>query len=345
MKYIIIFAILASVGAAGIMYGGTMLIEAERNALEALVRAALLDSKVRTTTTQEQSLELFLAGDIMLSRAVGEYISQTNDPTFPFQFVAETIKHTDIAFANLEGPISSQGKNQGSKYSFRAEPRVVEGLVYAGFDVLSLANNHIWDWGVDALRDTIQALSKEHMIGIGAGTDSASASAPAIITSKGVKVGWLAYTDLYPESLWAEKEHAGVHGFTLEGAIQDINVLRAQTDIVVVSLHWGQEYETTSTDAQKEIARTLVDAGADIIAGHHPHVVQEVERYTSKKTKREGVIFYSLGNFVFDQPFSQETMSSIAAKVRVQKNGVQKIEIVPVTITKEYRPTFEITND
>ena len=121
---------------------------------------------------------LLFVGDIMLSRSVGAVMRKENDFAHPFRLVADTLRKADIAFGNLEGPISVRGEKQGSIYSFRADPRVAEGLTLAGFDVLSLANNHSMDWGRDALQDTRTTLEDNDIKPVGAGMDERQANEP-----------------------------------------------------------------------------------------------------------------------------------------------------------------------
>lgn len=275
---------------------------------------------------------LLFVGDIMLSRAVGRIMEKQDDYLFSFRHIADEIKSADIAFGNLENPISGRGKNQGSIYSFRADPRTVEGLEFAGFDVLSLANNHMWDWGADALQDTVTLLTTNNIQSVGAGIDYAHANNPVFLQADNTRVAFLAYTNLLPKSLNATLESPGLSDFNLEKIKQTIAQIRAQADIIVISLHWGEEYETSANDEQKEIAHALIDAGADIIAGHHSHVVQELEHY------RGGVIAYSLGNFVFDQYFRKDTMQGAMLKVIVENKKVTAAELVPVILNQSFQP-------
>ena len=280
----------------------------------------------------QDPIELFFVGDIMFSRAVGSTTMRVGDFSFPFLKSANVLKSADITFGNLESPISDKGKNRGSIYSFRADPRMIEGLQLAGFDVLSLANNHIWDYGAEALLDTVARLNKEGIKTIGVGPDSAGATAPARFRVKGVDVVFLGYTNLYPESLWATSGSPGVSPFQEEEIIDLIRKEKAESDLVIVSMHWGEEYQPTSNLSQQLLARRMVEAGADLIIGHHPHVEQEWEKY------RGGWIFYSLGNFVFDQTQSEETMRGLALRVQVVAGRVAIIERVPVQISPSLQP-------
>ncbi len=282
-------------------------------------------------------LTLLFVGDIMLSRAVGERITKYNDPTFPFLKSADILRAADFTFGNLENPVSDRGTNMGSIYSFRAEPRVIDGLAYSGFDMVSLANNHMWDYGPEALEDTVNVLHAQNINSIGAGKNAAEANRLVIKDINGVTLGILGFTTLYPKSLEATEDSAGVSSFDIKKISERIKEIKNNNiaDILVISLHWGEEYQTISNAFQQDIAHQLITAGADLIIGHHPHVPQEIEHY------HDGWIFYSLGNFVFDQTFSEATMSGIAARIAVVDKKIQSAESLRIRINKDYQPVFE----
>lgn len=277
---------------------------------------------------------LLFAGDVMLSRSVGAKIRASGDFRFPFLRIASTTRTADIAFANLEGPISDRGENQGSIYSFRADPRTVEGLSYAGFDVLSLANNHMFDWGQDALSQTVDLLHTAGIRTVGAGNDETEANAPAILDLDGTKVGFLAYTTLLPESFEAQGEIPGISHRGRVSVESAVRALRKDVDLLFVSVHWGNEYEEVSSDTQRVFGHALIDAGADLVVGHHPHVAEEVERY------KNGWIAYSLGNFVFDQNFSEETMQGLLLRVSVKGERIEGITTDTAYLDKDFRPSL-----
>ncbi len=277
---------------------------------------------------------LIFVGDLMLSRGVAYQIKKHgNDFTYPFEKIADTLRSADLAFGNLEGPISSRGTNQGSIYSFRADPRVIEGLTFAGFDALSLANNHIFDWGKFAVEDTINLLRKNNIRPVGAGMNYDDANAARVVAIGDLRLAIFAYTNLYPKTLWANGG-VGISEFDPEKIRDRIRAIRENVDIIIVSLHWGEEYAPHPSEYQKEIAHALVDAGADIIVGHHPHVVQEVERYNG------GWIAYSLGNFVFDQNFSERTRRGAIARVTVRGKKITGIELISVRINDTFQPAL-----
>ena len=290
-------------------------------------------------TQADDEITLLFVGDIMLSRDVAKQISKNNDFHFPFLKIADVVQGADVAFGNLEGPISMRGANQGSIYSFRADPRVIEGLTFAGFDVLSIANNHIWDWGSDALYDTLTFLKDAGIKPVGAGVSYSDANAPTVADVKGRRVAFFAYTNLYPDSFEASDISLGISDFDLPKVQEAIQQIRGVADVIVVSIHWGEEYKTQSNVEQQAIARALMNAGADLVVGHHPHVVQEVREY-ALENRRKAWVAYSLGNFVFDQNFSKETMEGLMLEVKVKNGKISEVRKILVKINDTFQPEF-----
>lgn len=285
---------------------------------------------------QPKTTTLLFVGDVMLARGVQFYTEREGggDFRFSFVYVSSTLRAADLTVGNLEHPVSDRGRNQGSEYSLRASPDSIAGLKDAGFDVVSLANNHIWDWGTDALSDTLTHLDQAGIAHVGAGMNEESANAPVIIEHHKNRIAFVSWTNLYPEGLEAKGENPGVSRFREDEAAVPVRTLSFMHDIVVVLFHWGDEYQTNANETQKRIARALIDAGADLVIGHHPHVVQEVERYGA------GWIAYSLGNFVFDQGFSEETMRGLALRVTVKDGRVEEVVEIPTQMNAHFQPTF-----
>lgn len=248
---------------------------------------------------QETHLTLAVVGDIMLSRTVDEAI-RNGGWQGPFASVPDIIENADIAFANLESPVSFQGKPYPGKplnVTFRANPGSLYGLKAAGFDVVSLANNHTNDYGPLALRETLASLEQLEIASCGAGASRKAAHTPAILSRGGFRFAFLAYADPIWSVVEAEDgspDQAGVAVIREEDIIADIREAGKQADAVLVSLHWGEEYKTSPKGSDRDLARRLIDAGALAVLGHHPHVLQGAEWYN------RGVILYSMGNFVFD---------------------------------------------
>lgn len=292
----------------------------------------------RELVQPNESSILFL-GDIMLDRGVEVVVDRHDtDYTFPFALSKDVTSAYDLTFANLEGPISDQGHDLGGKYSFRFQPQAVDGLLSAGIDVVSLANNHIWDYGRDALCDSPNVLAEAGISSVGAGCDAQIANQPFVTDlPNGKRLAILAYQNLYPRSLEAAAEKPGFSNFDVDQIITTIDDLKnfQGVDVVAVSMHWGYEYKTRSHQSQQTIAHQLVDGGADLIIGHHPHVAQEIERY------QDGWIVYSMGNFIFDQSFSEETMKGVAAEVILTKDGDIMLNPLYYHLNDEFQPYFD----
>lgn len=323
---LILFLLIFSVTVLSFTWWARVKVE---HTLYLLVQSNSTRSQIESRLAPTDEINLLFVGDIMLSRAVGEKIKEAGDYRYPFLETADFLAQADLTFANLENPISDRGQNQGSQYSFRADPRTVEGLTFAGFDVVSIANNHILDWGAEALADTVSVLRVNGIEPVGAGQNYEEANGSVIKEVNATKIAFLAYTNLYPEALEATSGRAGVSDF--DSAKKKIAEAKEAADIVVVSLHWGDEYETRSNGLQQTIGRVLVDAGADLVVGHHPHVVQEIEPY------KNGWIVYSLGNFVFDQGFSQATMRGLAVTATIKDKKVSALRENAVLVSPEYQ--------
>ncbi|GAB1484526.1 hypothetical protein MASR2M78_33440 [Treponema sp.] len=225
-------------------------------------------------------LRLVAVGDILLARGVGRNASK-NGWADPFRASQSLISSADIAFANLECPASYLGEpypGKDSEVTFRAEPGSLLGIKYAGFDVLSLANNHMNDFGQEALVETLDALDTLGIARSGAGRNRAEAHKAAILSHEGKKLAFLAYA----EHMWSVIEagdRAGVAIVEEKAMAADIAAARENADIVLVSIHWGEEHEGLPRERDRALARRLIDAGANGIIGHHPHVLQGAEFY------------------------------------------------------------------
>lgn len=245
------------------------------------------------TSTPAPSLTLAAVGDIMLARSTGQLVL-AEGPEAPFAGVAAMLRSADITVGNLESAISTLGEPQEKKYTFRAPPIAVESLRLADFDVVAQSNNHALDFGREAMLDTLARLRAVGIEPVGAGANVEEARAPALVDANGLRVGFLSYTNI-PSPAWAASgDRPGVAWLDLETMAAGIEEATAQADVVAVFLHFGVEESLAVTDAQREIARAAIDAGATLVIGSHPHVLQEVEEYEG------GLIAYSLGNFVFD---------------------------------------------
>ncbi|MEK7622071.1 MAG: CapA family protein [Patescibacteria group bacterium] len=285
-----------------------------------------------TGSRTEPPATLLFVGDMMLSRNIGRIMVEQNDWRYPFREIKEVLAQADLLIGNLEGPISTKGTKVGSIYSFRADPRSILGLTDAGFDVLSFANNHVWDYGRDAFCETLDILQAAKIDYVGGGIDYVAVHQPIIREVKGAKVAFLAYTDLVPRGITRAESRPAVAFLDLEQVIPDITRAEELADLTVVLLHWGNEYETKHNARQEILAHAMIEAGADLVVGHHPHVAQEVETY------RDGYIAYSLGNFVFDQNFSADTRSGLMLKVSLKNKKIERVESQKIKFTPTFQP-------
>ncbi len=276
-----------------------------------------------------RSVTITAVGDIMLSRGVGRAIARRG-PGYPFAHGSKILPESDLTFANLESPISDRGVAMRKPYVFRADPRSLAGLSGAGFKIVSLANNHALDWGGAALADTMKRLDDAGIAHAGAGKDLAAARKATTLPVNGTRVAFLAYCDLFPASYYQHPDKATIAPADPQTLPMDIADARSRADLVVVSFHWGNEYRFRASERQRMLAHLAIDAGADLVLGHHPHVLEEIERYRGR------VIAYSLGNFVFDQrdSFSRE---SAVLQVRLSPGKSTVEEIIPIRIT-HYQP-------
>jgi len=288
-------------------------------------------------TTPTMQVHLMAVGDIMLGRTVGDLIL-TSGADQPFVHVADLLNSADVTIGNLESPISLRGEPEDKAYTFRAPPESATSLSLAGFDLVNLANNHALDYGKAAFIDTLQALSDQNIVYTGAGMDEKSAQTPVFIERNGLRIAFLGYLDIpvwkYDYTQWqATTDQPGVAwGFHYD-IIGGVKKASAAADIVIVMMHFGNEYEAVVSQAQINTAHAAIDAGADLVIGSHPHVLQTIELY------KDGLIAYSLGNFVFDQFYDAANKTAILS-VHLSPNGIESYELIPVQIQTDGRPAI-----
>lgn len=273
--------------------------------------------------TPKKLTSLFFAGDIMLSRNVGTKIVEANDVNLPYMNVKDVIESADISFANLESPFNDQGPRVTEGLVFKAEPKTVTGLVNAGFDILSTANNHAYDQGKYGIEYTVNWLKQNGIDPLGTGT---SCHDGRIEEANGIKFGYLGYSYTAHNDGGKVPDPIVCDWTNTEQVVKDIQTLKPQVDFLIVSAHMGTEYHRTPNDSDVAGAHAAIDAGADLFIGHHPHWIQTTEQYKGK------YIFYSLGNFVFDQMWSQDTKEGLAVSVLLDEKNISRIKLMPVVI-------------
>lgn len=270
---------------------------------------------------------LILGGDVMLSRYVGRLARAQKDPAWPFRELAPHLAGADISFLNLESPFSDRGRPADKGMVFKTEPGMIAGLRLAGIDVVSTANNHARDCGPYGLEFTLNWLARHGIATAGTGMTEEESRAGAVLDRNGVQFGFLAYT--YDQSNGNHPDpDPRVAMLDVERMREDVAAMKSRADVVIVSMHAGEEYRPKPNPAQIRFAHAAIDAGARIVAGHHPHVVQPVEEYG------EGVILYSLGNLIFDQFHREETQRGLLAEVTFRGKWLERVELRAVDIPK-----------
>ncbi len=239
-----------------------------------------------------ETVRLLFAGDIMLDEGPGRVVAAGRDPLAPF---ASVLSDADYRIGNLETPIADVGKALENKVVvFRAAPTVAP-VVARYFDAVSVANNHSGDYGKSAFLETLGHLDRVGVRHFGGGRNLAEAHAPLWIVKNGLRIAVLGYNEFKPRSFEAGPSTPGVAWSEDDQVIDDMLAARAAgADLVIPFMHWGWENETEPCERQRVLARRLIDAGADLVVGGHPHVTQGAEYYGGR------LIVYSLGNFVFD---------------------------------------------
>lgn len=262
---------------------------------------------------------LAFAGDIMLDRGVKNSVIKNfnNDYSALFEKLDKenSLKKSDIVFANLEGTASDQGVDQKNLYSFRMDPSVIPALKGAGITILSIANNHMGDFGRLAYADTLSRLKENEILYTGGGINSTEAEQPTIIEKYGIKIGFLGFSDKGPSSMEASLDQTGLLLTSNPRFDEIVKNASKQVDYLVVSFHFGEEYEVKHNARQEYLAHRAVDNGAKMVIGSHPHVIEDTEVY------KESYIAYSLGNFIFDQSFSKNTMQGMLLNIKLNKDG------------------------
>ena len=308
---------------------------------------------------------LFAGGDILLDRGVYETLRvKGRGPNFPFAggtaeitsrcrncsplgwdlprtrrtgnagAVREVISGADIAMANFENPAPDRFTWHKAKTVFTADPTLIDGLVKAGIDYVGIANNHIGDAGNNGILQTIANLKKRGLKYSGAGKDLAAAQRPAILDANGTKVAILAYDAIAP-GYHAARGEPGSSKLTIKAVQAGVKAARkAGAKVVIVFPHWGTEYRYSPFQNQQRLARQIIDAGADMIIGNHAHYAAAVEVYKGKP------IWYALGNFVFDQTWSEPTMEGISLELTFQGAELQQIRMRPHIILDKAQPNF-----
>jgi poly-gamma-glutamate synthesis protein (capsule biosynthesis protein) len=250
-------------------------------------------------------LRLASVGDINLGDTPGAAIA-ANGPRYPWTSVGRALRAADIAFGNLECAVSKRGVPFPKQFNFRGTPAALRGLRRAsGIDVLNLANNHVGDFGREATLDTVRAVERLGMRAVGAGPNLRRALAPQIVERLGLRVAFVGFSSIAPLEFAAGEKTPGTAWASPASVAAAVHAARRRADVVVATFHWGIEKSAFESAEQRLLAQTAAAAGAHLVIGAHPHVLQPV--------RREGaaLVAYSLGNFVFGAGSSDTTSTGI----------------------------------
>jgi len=275
----------------------------------------------------EKCVTVSAGGDVNFGGGVTPYLSRYG-LEYPFSAVQEALTNADFTFVNLECCIASSGYPEpGKEFTFRGPPDSARALKIGGIDVVSLANNHAKDYGDKALSETIEGLDAEGISRCGAGMNSAEAYQPCYLESHGVRVAFVAFTWVVPAGWAARNSTPGVATtYNTEMVARTIMEAKKSSNYVVASFHWGIELARSPGAAQRELAHLAVDSGADLVLGHHPHVVQGFELYKGR------LISYSLGNFVFSPP-REISSKTVILTALLSPDGLVQAKIFPARIS------------
>ncbi len=287
---------------------------------------------------------LLFAGDVTLGYHYEEYVDEQIKKGMPkdealawgFARVRDVTTKADLFVVNLECPFTSKGEKIAKNFNFRARPELVAALASGGVDVVSLANNHLMDYGPEGLFDTLATLDQHRIVHFGAARNLAAARTPAIVDVKGIKVAFLGYfflgdRNIEPKEVIASPDAPGVAGeFSDLAALSamvkaDVRAAKKKADLVIPFFHWGREGRAEPEPYQTALAKVAIDSGAAAVIGSHPHVLQPIDR------SKGAPIVYSLGNFVFGGNWDPKDKRTALVELTVSKAGVLATRVLPAT--------------
>ena len=282
-----------------------------------------------------KEVSLVFAGDTVLDDTAGKIIEQGGDP---FSDFADYFAGADIRITNLECVVSTRGQANDKMYTFQAYPRVIP-VLQKHFDAVTLANNHSGDFGPDAFAQMLSLLKEAGLAQVGGGMNLKQAHTPLVFTCNGWRIAVLSYNEFHPRSFEAGFDIPGVAWSEDQQVIEDIQTARRihRADLVIPVMHWGWENERTANPRQRQLAKLMIDAGADAVIGGHPHVTQDVSVYKGRP------IIYSVGNFVMKETDNAFQRQAWVLKMYLDKRGVTRFETLPVKINMEGIPSIDRT--
>jgi poly-gamma-glutamate synthesis protein (capsule biosynthesis protein) len=268
----------------------------------------------RTKPAPSPTVSLAFAGDSVLDADAGELIAQGGDP---FASFASYFANADIRITNLECVVATQGSAGDKMFTFRAHPRVIP-VLQRHFDAVTLANNHSGDFGPEAFAEMLNLLQNAGLAQVGGGMNLRQAHAPLVFERKGLRIAVLSYNEFQPRSFEANHNLPGTAWSEDERVVADIRAARRvhRADLVIPIMHWGWENEPVANARQRQLARRMVQAGADAVIGGHPHVTQDIEHYRGKP------IVYSVGNFIMKETDNANQRLGWVLRLDLDRRGV-----------------------
>ena len=296
-----------------------------------ILLAAVIWLKTKPTDTQ---VTIAFGGDTMLGRLVSDTLMRMESSqrcSYLWGDILPVINKADLRIINLETTFTTSNEAVPKVFNFKADPAMVACLQKAAIDVVSIANNHILDFGIQGLVDTLKVLDNAHITHVGAGLTIDDARKPVILEKKGIRIGVLGYTDNEPTWL-AGVTTPGTNYIKVgdRSQLTYITQLKQHVDIVVVTIHWGPNMREYPTEEFRNFAHAMIDAGADIIHGHSAHIVQPIERY------RDKLIMYDTGDFVDDYAVDPQLRNDLSFifLITIDKSAIIKnIDLVPTKIS------------
>lgn len=293
--------------------------------------------QTKANQTESKDFTMLFTGDILFSQYVLNNESNAGINGIIAEDLQKEMQKAEITMINQEFPFSTRGKQAEDKqFTFRVNPEKVKILKELGIDIVTLANNHSLDFGIDALMDSFSTLDGAGIRYVGAGESLERAKQLEVINAGGRKIGFLAASRVIPEVSWnVENRTPGLFcTYDSTSLVNEIKESKKKCDYTVVYVHWGVERNNTPEEYQKQLAREYIDAGADIVIGSHPHVLQGIEYYNEKP------IIYSLGNFIFGKTIEK----TIALKVTVNSNLESQLQVIPCSVLNAYTTKLEGQN-
>lgn len=296
--------------------------------LSILTTSTIFASSTVKKTEDTEKIVISLSGDIMFDRGVKKNINRYGIE-YPFSGVRDIFKNDDITFLNLETSITNIPKpaNPEKEYNFASHPKVAKELKDSSVEIVSLNNNHSMDYGHKGFVDTMDYLDDAKVLYVGGGRNYEEALKYKIIEVKGKKIGFLGFNRVIPSSTWrATKDragHVGIYDYEIDKLLPYIKDVKSKVDYLVLAVHWqGMPSEKIAANITKA-GHKLIDAGVNAVVGTHPHVMQAAEFY------KKGVIFYSLGNFIFDNSSPRQIKTAIVQLEINTKDLKTKIKYIP----------------